>query len=142
MPATWRANRPSRPQVSAKIGGKPPSGLGLETLLDFQMEVTLDGERPLVLDPGCGSGTFLMSAYDCIANRSGLAHKDVLSIVWGFDISPFAAELAAINLFRQDLSEFDNFPRVVPGNFFDRLPAQPVEFPPPRVTAWRRTPTK
>jgi len=45
MPATWRANRPPRPQVSARIGGKAPAGLGQEALLDFQMEVTLDGER-------------------------------------------------------------------------------------------------
>ena len=45
MPATWRGSRPARPQVSARIGGKAPSGLGLKTLLDFQMEVTLDGER-------------------------------------------------------------------------------------------------
>ena len=45
MPATWRANRPARPQVSAKIGGKTPAGLGPDALLDFQMEVTLDGER-------------------------------------------------------------------------------------------------
>ena len=45
MPATWRANRPPRPQVSAQIGGKAPAGLGQEALLDFQMEVTLDGER-------------------------------------------------------------------------------------------------
>jgi superfamily II DNA or RNA helicase len=45
MPATWRANRPPRPQVSAKIGGKAPAGLGPDALLDFQMEVTLDGER-------------------------------------------------------------------------------------------------
>src|SRR6516164_5919868 len=45
MPATWRANRPARPQVSAKIGGKAPAGLGPDALLDFQMEVTLDGER-------------------------------------------------------------------------------------------------
>lgn len=102
---------------------------------DFLVAMTLDGARPLVLDPGCGSGTFLMSAYDCIASRSGLSHKDILSIVWGFDISPFAAELAAINLFRQDLSEFDNFPRVVPGNFFSRKPGNSVEFPPPCVTA-------
>jgi superfamily II DNA or RNA helicase len=45
VPRTWRANRPPRPQVSATIGGKTPSGLGADALLDFQMEVTLDGER-------------------------------------------------------------------------------------------------
>jgi hypothetical protein len=45
MPATWRGNRPPRPRVSAQIGGKKPSGLGQEALLDFRMEVTLDGER-------------------------------------------------------------------------------------------------
>src|SRR5712691_13266769 len=45
MPATWRANRPPRPQVSAQIGGKAPAGLGQDALLDFQMEVSLDGER-------------------------------------------------------------------------------------------------
>ena len=28
MPATWRANRPARPQVSAKIGGKNAGGTG------------------------------------------------------------------------------------------------------------------
>src|SRR5215831_831045 len=45
MPATWRANRPPRPQVSAKIGSQAAAGLGHDALLDFQMEVTLDGER-------------------------------------------------------------------------------------------------
>ncbi len=44
MPATWRANRPSRPQVMARVGGGPPSGLGKDALLDFRMEVTLDGD--------------------------------------------------------------------------------------------------
>ena len=51
-----------------------------------------------------------------------------------FDLSPFAAELSAINLFRQNLSQFANFPRVVPGNFFDRDPGESVDFPPPRLT--------
>jgi non-specific serine/threonine protein kinase len=45
MPAAWRANRPPRPQVTAQIGGQAPSGLGQDALLDFRMEVTLDGER-------------------------------------------------------------------------------------------------
>ena len=102
---------------------------------DILAAFTIDGERPLVLDPGCGSGTFLMSAYGYLAHSAGLSHKDLLSIIWGFDISPFAAELAVINLYRQDMSEFENFPRIVPGNFFEREPGQTVEFPAPRLKA-------
>ena len=45
MPATWRANRPPRAQVTATVGGKPPSGLGQSALLDFRLEVTLEGEK-------------------------------------------------------------------------------------------------
>jgi superfamily II DNA or RNA helicase len=44
VPAAWRANRPPRPQITATVGGKPPSGLGTEALLDFKMGVSLDGE--------------------------------------------------------------------------------------------------
>jgi len=44
MPASWRLNRPARPQVKATVGGRPPSQLGMDALLDFEMEVTLDGE--------------------------------------------------------------------------------------------------
>ena len=45
MPAGWRGNRPPRPRVTGTVGGKPPGGIGQEALLDFRMEVTLDGER-------------------------------------------------------------------------------------------------
>jgi superfamily II DNA or RNA helicase len=45
VPGTWRANRPPHPQVSATVGAKPPTGLGTEALLDFRMDVILDGER-------------------------------------------------------------------------------------------------
>ncbi|MDZ4858044.1 MAG: N-6 DNA methylase [Candidatus Hydrogenedentes bacterium] len=102
---------------------------------DLLVALTVDGDRTVILDPGCGSGTFLMSAYGFLAARARLSHQEILAKVWGFDLSPFAAELAAINLFRQDLSEFENFPRIVPGNFFDRVPGQPVDFPPPRIKA-------
>src|SRR5450631_4320132 len=44
-PASWRMNRPARPQVKATVGGKVPSQLGMDALLDFRMEVTLDGEN-------------------------------------------------------------------------------------------------
>jgi hypothetical protein len=45
MPASWRMNRPPRPHVKATVGGRAPSRLGMEALLDFRMEVTLDGEN-------------------------------------------------------------------------------------------------
>ena len=44
MPATWRANRPARPRVTATVGSRKPSSLGLDGVLDFRMSVILDGE--------------------------------------------------------------------------------------------------
>jgi non-specific serine/threonine protein kinase len=44
MPAGWAGNRPPRPRVTGTVGGKPPSGIGQNALLDFRMEVTLEGE--------------------------------------------------------------------------------------------------
>jgi superfamily II DNA or RNA helicase len=44
VPGNWNASRPPRPQVSARVGGDAPAGLGANALLDFQVEVTLDGE--------------------------------------------------------------------------------------------------
>ena len=101
---------------------------------DLLVAFTVDGERPLVLDPGCGSGTILMAVYSYLSHSSQLSHKELLSLIWGFDISPFAAELAVINLFRQDMSEYDNFPRIVSGSFFDRTPKEVVKFPVSRKT--------
>ena len=44
-PSTWRAGRPSRPQVKASVGDNVPSLLGKDALLDFDMQITLDGEK-------------------------------------------------------------------------------------------------
>jgi hypothetical protein len=46
MPAAWRGNRPPRPRVTGTVGGKAPAGAGVgqDALLDFRMDVTLDGE--------------------------------------------------------------------------------------------------
>jgi type I restriction enzyme M protein len=84
----------------------------------------------VLLDPGCGSGTFLMRAYDYLRWMSGASHSDTLRRIWGFDISAFATELSVINLFRQDFTEFDNFPRVVCKSFFQLHPGDRVQFPP------------
>src|SRR5271155_3456138 len=44
MPANWRANRPPRPQVTATVGARAPSAMGLDGVIDFHMAVTLEGE--------------------------------------------------------------------------------------------------
>jgi non-specific serine/threonine protein kinase len=44
MPAAWPARRPPRPRVTARVGGVAPSLVGQDALLDFHMDVTLDGE--------------------------------------------------------------------------------------------------
>ena len=44
MPANWRGARPARPKVTATVGARPPLGAGLDALLDFHMDVTLEGE--------------------------------------------------------------------------------------------------
>ncbi|EIM95284.1 DEAD/DEAH box helicase [Paraburkholderia hospita] len=44
LPATWATGRPARPAVRASVGTQPPSLLGKDALLDFRMEVSLDGE--------------------------------------------------------------------------------------------------
>jgi non-specific serine/threonine protein kinase len=45
MPSAWQAGRPPRPKISASVGGRVPSVLGKDALLDFQVELTLGAER-------------------------------------------------------------------------------------------------
>jgi superfamily II DNA or RNA helicase len=66
MPGSWRMNRPARPQVKATVGGRAPSKLGKDALLDFEMEVTLDGET--------------LSAAEI---KQLLAHTDGLALIRG-----------------------------------------------------------
>jgi len=46
IPEAWqRLGHPPRAQVSVKLGDRKPAGLGLGAMLDFSVELTLDGER-------------------------------------------------------------------------------------------------
>jgi len=45
VPDWWKAARPSRPQVSVKVGEERKTSLGVAALLDFSVGVTLDGEN-------------------------------------------------------------------------------------------------
>jgi superfamily II DNA or RNA helicase len=44
LPDWWKGGRPARPRVSVRVGQNRSAGLGADTLLDFSVETTLDGE--------------------------------------------------------------------------------------------------
>ncbi len=79
-----------------------------------------------VLDPACGGGTFLVRAY---ARKRVLAesrkHSELLTDIYGTDISQFAAHLTTMNLATRDLVEDENYPRIGRSDFFDVLPDSP-----------------
>ena len=94
-------------------------------IVDFILKFCLKDEKDMILDPGCGAGTFLVRAYQhkkLINPR--LEHSDVLPTLWGVDISKFASHLSTINLAVNDLGSTDNYPRIIHKDFFELNPSK------------------
>ena len=104
-----------------------------EDLVDLILAFCVRTPTDNVLDPTCGTGTFLLRAYDRLKHLGQSEHHRLLAQLWGVDIAHFPAELATINLFRQDLSDPDNFPRILVRDFFEVTPDATFRFPPPRT---------
>ena len=93
----------------------------------------------VVLDPACGSGSFLVRAYHRKAWLSGQArggrrdqdhgkrHQELLREIYGCDIALFPAHLATLNLAARQISDEENFPLIRRGNFFE-VAENPQEF--------------
>lgn len=105
-----------------------------ENLVDLIDAFCIRAIDDYALDPTCGTGTFLTRAYNKMKVFGQLEHKKLLSQLWGIDIAHFPAQLATINLFRQDLSDFANFPRIISKDFFEVRVGQSFKFPPPKVS--------
>ncbi len=102
-----------------------------ENLVDFVVAFCVRYADDVVMDPTCGTGTFLIRAYDRKRTALGLHdHSQQLSQLWGIDVAPFPAELATINLFRQQVGTPDNFPRILNEDFFNVIPGEHYRFPP------------
>jgi Eco57I restriction-modification methylase len=84
-----------------------------------------DGASNL-LDPACGSGSFLVRAYYRKRFLSpARTHKEQLAGLFGCDISLYPAHLATLNLAAREINEEANYPRIVRRNFFDTNVAKP-----------------
>ncbi|UCE15001.1 MAG: SAM-dependent DNA methyltransferase [Candidatus Heimdallarchaeota archaeon] len=70
---------------------------------DFLGYLVIRDTQIKILDPACGSGTLLVSAYKRIKELNGeISHTRILQNLFGFDVAAFAAQLAGINLALQE----------------------------------------
>jgi len=78
-----------------------------------------------VLDPSCGSGSFLVRAYyRKRAMDRQRAHTAMLGDLFGCDIALYPAHLATLNLAAREINDEANYPRIARGSFFDIDPAK------------------
>lgn len=81
-----------------------------------------------LLDPACGSGTFLVRAANRLIerlDRKGVPARDAIEIVQqrlhGFDINPFACHIAEMNLLFQVIDLYREVKEEEPGYTLDRF---------------------
>lgn len=94
-------------------------------IIDLIVRLCVRNSDDKVLDPGCGSGGFLVSLYDRLLSLKGKTetdeetHRDLLSQIWGVDINKFPAHLATINLAIQNLDSESDQINIIKSDFFD-----------------------
>jgi len=89
---------------------------------DLITTLTIDSGSANVLDPACGSGGFLISAYKQLRNQlpePAGSHERILNQIYGVEINRFPAHLSAINLAIQDLGAYTEDVHIKIRDFFD-----------------------
>ena len=98
-----------------------------EDLVDVVNAFCIRKAEDTVLDPACGSGSFLVRAYhrkawlerDRRLTHPSVSHQDRLAQLYGVDVSLFAAHLATLNLAAREINDEENYPRIARRNFFE-----------------------
>ncbi len=100
-----------------------------ETLANLVTFSAIKSRNDIVIDPTSGTGTFLNSFYNILQFFGNKNHQEILSQIWGNDISHFPATLSVINLYKQKVDDIANFPRVTRKDFFTITPSQTIAIP-------------
>lgn len=78
-----------------------------------------------VLDPACGSGSFLVRGYYRKRHLDpARPHLELLGELFGCDIALYPAHLATLNLAAREINDEANYPRIARRNFFDVIPRE------------------
>lgn len=98
-------------------------------------ELTVTDPSDTVLDPGCGTGGFLVGAYNRLNElKETGGHEDILDQLYGIDINRFPSHLAAINLAIRDLSHETHNVNILVEDFFRAHSDQGIVVDPERAT--------
>jgi len=100
-----------------------------EVLANFVTYPAIQTVNDYAFDPTAGTGTFLNSFYQILRYHGKTNHSELLNQIWGNDISHFPAILSVINLYKQDVTRIDNFPRITRDDYFNLRPGGTVVFP-------------
>lgn len=97
-----------------------------DDIVDFINAFSIRRAGDIVLDPACGSGSFLVRAYyrkqHLARNRP---HVELISELFGSEIAPYPAHLATLNLAAREINDEENYPRIARRDFFDVRPGAP-----------------
>jgi len=104
-------------------------------IVELIAEICVRLPNDKVLDPGCGSGSFLVKAYyklkelkkkeNPLASDANL-HKQLLGQLYGIDINQFPASLSAINLAVRNLKIRSDTISILVSDFFKINPSIPL----------------
>ncbi len=104
-------------------------------ICDLIVRFCIDKPNAYVLDPGSGSGGFLIKAYYRLLELDGkITHQQILRHLWGIDISLFPAHLSVINLALRNLKARSDIINVIPEDFFKIHPQQKRLIPLEKLT--------
>ncbi|MFQ5621676.1 MAG: class I SAM-dependent DNA methyltransferase, partial [Candidatus Nanoarchaeia archaeon] len=100
-------------------------------IVDLIVELCVKSPDDKVLDPGCGSGSFLVKAYHKLRDlkkkqnpfrKDDELHQELLEQVYGIDINPFPAQLSSMNLAVRNLKVRSKHISIFPMDFFKVKP--------------------
>ena len=95
-------------------------------VIDLINAYCLPTGKEKVLDPSCGSGTFLVRAYNRKRELTKQAHNFLLEQIYGIDISGYATYLAMLNLSVRNRN-FKSYPSILHKDFFYLHPEKKEE---------------
>jgi len=119
-------------------------------IVDLILGFTIKHPDDKVLDPACGSGTFLVRAYhrkrflaqklfkEGKYTKPSKTHEELVKEIWGIDVAKFPAHLALINILRENIEAIETIPNIACKDFFEILPGKKsllyeLAFPVPKV---------